>query len=219
MTARTLYDKVWDSTSSRPTTTAASLLYIDRHLVQEVSSPQAFAGLIAGGPHAAPADSPYRRRRSCGADPLPQPAAAGRAGGTPGVAARAQLRAIRHPLHPDARRSARHRPRHRPGARLHACRVSTLVCGDSHTSTHGAFGAIAFGIGASECECVFATQTLRQRKQKTHARHPRRRAAGRCRRQGHHPRADRADRHQWRRRLRDRICRPGDRRRCRWKRA
>ena len=43
----------------------------------------------------------------------------------------------------------------------------TLVCGDSHTSTHGAFGAIAFGIGASECECVFATQTLRQRKQKT----------------------------------------------------
>src|SRR5690606_38726083 len=43
----------------------------------------------------------------------------------------------------------------------------TLVCGDSHTSTHGAFGAIAFGIGASECECVFATQTLRQRKQQT----------------------------------------------------
>jgi 3-isopropylmalate/(R)-2-methylmalate dehydratase large subunit len=43
----------------------------------------------------------------------------------------------------------------------------TLVCGDSHTSTHGAFGAIAFGIGASECECVFATQTLRQKKQKT----------------------------------------------------
>jgi 3-isopropylmalate/(R)-2-methylmalate dehydratase large subunit len=44
---------------------------------------------------------------------------------------------------------------------------ATLVCGDSHTSTHGAFGAIAFGIGASECECVFATQTLRQTKQKT----------------------------------------------------
>jgi 3-isopropylmalate/(R)-2-methylmalate dehydratase large subunit len=44
---------------------------------------------------------------------------------------------------------------------------ATLVCGDSHTSTHGAFGAIAFGIGASECECVFATQTLRQKKQKT----------------------------------------------------
>src|SRR5690606_19500991 len=43
----------------------------------------------------------------------------------------------------------------------------TLVCGDSHTSTHGAFGAVAFGIGASECETVFATQTLRQRKQKT----------------------------------------------------
>ena len=144
-----------------------SLIYIDRHLVQEVSSPQAFAGLMAENravrrpdAHVAVADHavPTRFR----SNPLPD-----------GLAARqvsrldaTTLGASEFPISRMRRSSARHRPCHRARTRLHACRACTLVCGDSHTCTHGAFGAIAFGIGSSECECVFATQTLRQRKQK-----------------------------------------------------
>ena len=85
----------------------------------------------------------------------------------------------------------------------------TIVCGDSHTATHGAFGALAFGIGTSEVEHVLATQCLLQRKPKTfQVRGGRRAAAGRLG-QGHHPGADRQDRRRRRHRLRVRVQRRG----------
>ena len=76
----------------------------------------------------------------------------------------------------------------------------TIVCGDSHTSTHGAFGALAHGIGTSEVEHVLATQTLIQQKAKNMRVTRRRRAAARRHRQGHHPRHHRRDRHRRRHR-------------------
>ena len=84
---------------------------------------------------------------------------------------------------------------------------TTIVCGDSHTSTHGAFGALAFGIGTSEVEHVLATQTLVQKKPEDDADQRRRRAAGRLHRQGRDPRHHRQDRHRRRHRLRGRVCR------------
>ena len=166
MTPRTLYDKVWDRHVVRQYDDGSSLLYIDRHLVQEVSSPQAFAGLISEGrplrrpaAHVAVADHavPTRLRHL----PLPVGLAARQV-------SRLQANCDRFGIHYIGMRDDRHGIVHVIGPELgFTLPGATLVCGDSHTSTHGAFGAIAFGIGASECECVFATQTLRQRKQKT----------------------------------------------------
>ncbi|HWU61752.1 MAG TPA: 3-isopropylmalate dehydratase large subunit [Ensifer sp.] len=166
MTARTLYEKVWDSHVIKNYDDGTSLLYIDRHLVQEVSSPQAFAGLIAEGrefrrpaAHIAVADHavPTVDRHL----PLPE-----------GLAARQVARLMENCARFDigyiGMNDREHGIVHVIGPELgFTLPGATLVCGDSHTSTHGAFGAIAFGIGASECECVFATQSLRQRKQKT----------------------------------------------------
>jgi 3-isopropylmalate/(R)-2-methylmalate dehydratase large subunit len=162
---RTLYDKVWDAHVVRSYPDGTDLLYIDRHLVQEVSSPQSFDGIVASGrplrrpelhiavaDHAVPTlhrDQPLRQglaaaqvarlRRNCAAH------------GIPYIPMRDRRHGIVHVIGPELGFTL-------PGA--------TLVCGDSHTSTHGAFGALAFGIGASECESVFATQCLRQRRQK-----------------------------------------------------
>ena len=165
MTGRTLYDKVWDSHAVKTYDDGSTLLYVDRHLVQEVSSPQAFDGLKATGralrrpdAHVAVADHavPTRRRDT----PLPDGLAArqvarlvdnARAFGVPYIPMNDRRHGIVHVIGPELGFTL-------PGA--------TLVCGDSHTCTHGAFGAIAFGIGASECETVFATQTIRQTKQK-----------------------------------------------------
>ena len=85
----------------------------------------------------------------------------------------------------------------------------TIVCGDSHTATHGAFGALAFGIGTSEVEMVLATQTLLQRKPKTYEVRVDGRLCARRRRQGHHPRPDRPDRDRRRHRPRVRVPRRG----------
>ncbi|MFY8030949.1 MAG: aconitase family protein, partial [Devosia sp.] len=166
MTASTLYDKVWDQHVVKQYDDGTALLYIDRHLVQEVSSPQAFAGLVAEGrtlrrpsAHIAVADHavPTRMRHL----PLPD-----------GLASRQVSRlednCKRFGIHYIPMRDDRHGIVHVIGPELgFTLPGATLVCGDSHTSTHGAFSAIAFGIGASECESVFATQALRQRKQKT----------------------------------------------------
>ncbi|MBJ7501154.1 MAG: 3-isopropylmalate dehydratase large subunit [Sphingopyxis sp.] len=162
---RTLYDKIWDAHAVAEDE-GETLLYIDLHLLHEVTSPQAFAGLAAAGrgvrrPELALALSDHN---------VPT---AGQAAGLAGVAdaeARAQLQAlvantrrfgienfpmgdprggIVHVVGPEQGRS-------QPGM--------TIVCGDSHTSTHGAFGALAFGIGTSEVEHVLATQTIRQRR-------------------------------------------------------
>ena len=165
MSGRTLYDKVWDSHVVKTYDDGTSLLYIDRHLVQEVSSPQAFEGLIEAGremrrpdAHIAVADHavPTTARNK----PLPE-----------GLAANQVARLVQNVRHFDIpyipMADRRHGIVHVIGPELGFTLPGiTLVCGDSHTCTHGAFGALAFGIGASECETVFATQTLRQRKQK-----------------------------------------------------
>lgn len=166
MVAKTLYDKVWDQHVVKQYDDGSALLYIDRHLVQEVSSPQAFAGLAAEGrtlrrpdAHIAVADHavPTKFRHL----PLPEGLASRQV-------SRLEANCARFGIHYIPMRDDRHGIVHVIGPELgFTLPGATLVCGDSHTSTHGAFGAIAFGIGASECECVFATQTLRQGKQKT----------------------------------------------------
>jgi len=166
MVARTLYDKVWDQHVVKTYDDGSVLLYIDRHLVQEVSSPQSFAGLIDEGrafrrpqAHIAVADHavPTRFRDR----PLPEGLAARQL-------ARLEENCARFGIDYIPMTDSRHGIVHVIGPELGFTLPGvTLVCGDSHTSTHGAFGALSFGIGSSECECVFATQTLRQRKQKT----------------------------------------------------
>lgn len=162
---RTLYDKIWDAHAVAEDD-GETLLYIDLHLLHEVTSPQAFAGLTDAGrtvrrPERALALSDHN---------VPTVGQARGPAGVADVAARAQLEALvdntRHfgienfPMG-DPRGGIVHvvgpeQGRSQPGI--------TIVCGDSHTSTHGAFGALAFGIGTSEVEHVLATQTIRQRR-------------------------------------------------------
>ena len=162
----TLYDKLWSTHVVASEADGVDLLYIDRMLLHEVSSPQAFAGLREAGriprraaPHLAVADHavPTHHRGRPIADPQ----------------ARAQVSLLEAncagagidylPL-TDVRQGIVHVIGTEQGFTLPG---TTLVCGDSHTATHGAFGALAFGIGSSEAECVLATQTLRQKKAKT----------------------------------------------------
>lgn len=163
---QTLYEKVWNSHVVRAYDDINALIYIDRHLVQEVSSPQAFEGLKASGrplrqptAHIAVADHavPTQSRGIPFKDKLAS-AQVGR------LIENTEAFGIHYiPLEDD-----RHGIVHIIGPELgFTLPGSTLVCGDSHTSTHGAFGALAFGIGTSECETVFATQCLRQAKQKS----------------------------------------------------
>jgi 3-isopropylmalate/(R)-2-methylmalate dehydratase large subunit len=165
MTALTLYDKVWDSHVVKQYDDGSSLLYIDRHLVQEVSSPQAFEGMIARNrqvrrpdAHVAVADhavpTRFRDRR------LPQGLAANQV-------TRLRANSERFGIDYIPMQDRRHGIVHVIGPEMgFTLPGATLVCGDSHTCTHGAFGAMAFGIGSSECECILATSTIRQRKQK-----------------------------------------------------
>ncbi len=166
MSARTLYDKLWESHVVEAREDGAALLYIDRHLVHEVTSPQAFEG-----------PGPGRARRCAGPRrPWPwwtttsPPGTAAPASRTPPAACRwrpwrrnCQDPAFRVPYIPllDPRQGIVHIIGPEQGFTLPG---ATLVCGDSHTSTHGAFGALAFGIGTSEVEHVLATQTLVQKR-------------------------------------------------------
>ncbi len=166
MAGRTLYEKLWAAHTVADYGDGVSLIYIDRSLIHEVSSPQAFAGLRAAGrpvrrpeTHLAVADHavPTRRRDQPIADAQARDQVAL-------LASNAQDFGIRH-------LGLNHRDQgivHVIGPELGFTLPGlTLVCGDSHTSTHGAFGALAFGIGASEIECVLATQCLRQTRAKT----------------------------------------------------
>src|SRR3954453_10892153 len=160
MPARSLFDKIWDAHE-----VAESLLYIDLHLVHEVTSPQAFESLrLAGRPvrrpdrtlatadHNVPTDgstmaAPIR-------DKLPRAQVETRESncaefGVPVYSIGSSHQGIVHVIGPELGVT-------QPGM--------TVVCGDSHTATHGAFGALAFGIGTSEVEHVLATQTLPQPK-------------------------------------------------------
>lgn len=166
MTAQTLYEKIWNRHIVKEYDEGDVLLYVDRHLVQEVSSPQAFATLDAAGrkvrrpeAHIAVADHavPTRRRGQPFVDELAMR-----------QVERLKDNAARHGIPYIPMDDERHGIVHVIGPELGFTLPGTvLVCGDSHTCTHGAFGCIAFGIGASECTSVFSTQTLRQRRQKS----------------------------------------------------
>ena len=187
------------------------LLYIDRHLVHEVTSPQAFEGLRMAGRKVRAAGEDAGRRRPQRRRPRPTASH-----GIKDEESRIQVETlaknakdfgIEYYDERDVRQGIVHIIGPEQGFTLPGM---TIVCGDSHTSTHGAFGALAHGIGTSEVEHVLATQTLIQRKAKNMRVTRRRQAAGRRHRQGHHPGHHRRDRHRRRHRLRHRICRRGD---------
>lgn len=164
-TGRTLYDRIWDAHVVAEDD-GESILYIDLHLLHEVTSPQAFAGLDAAG-------RTVRRPELALALFDHNVPTEGQAAGPAAVAdpeARAQLAALE--VNADRFGIARFAMGDPRGGIVHVVGPeqgrslpgTTIVCGDSHTSTHGAFGALAFGIGTSEVEHVLATQTIRQRK-------------------------------------------------------
>jgi len=163
MAAKTLYDKVWDEHVVRTEADGTALLYIDRHLVHEVTSPQAFEGLRLAG------RKPWRVG-SILAVPDHNVPTTDRAAGIADPVARTQVEALETNCRDfgitefdmgDVRQGIVHVIGPEQGATLPGM---TVVCGDSHTSTHGAFGALAFGIGTSEVEHVLATQCLIQNK-------------------------------------------------------
>jgi 3-isopropylmalate/(R)-2-methylmalate dehydratase large subunit len=163
MTARTLYDKLWDDHVVRSEADGTALLYIDRHLVHEVTSPQAFEGLRLAG------RKPWRVG-SILAVPDHNVPTTDRGAGIADPIARIQVETLDDNCREygltefgmsDVRQGIVHVIGPEQGATLPGM---TVVCGDSHTSTHGAFGALAFGIGTSEVEHVLATQCLLQNK-------------------------------------------------------
>jgi len=161
--AKTMFDKIWEAHEVRP-----DLIYIDLHLVHEVTSAQAFEGLrmaartvrrpdktLATADHNVPTDGTMVSRLI--ADPLSRKSVETLERncaefGVPIYSLGSERQGIVHVIGPELGVT-------QPGM--------TIVCGDSHTSTHGAFGALAFGIGTSEVEHVLATQTLGQRRPKT----------------------------------------------------
>ncbi len=164
--ARTLYDKLWDAHLVRENGDGSSLIYIDRHLVHEVTSPQAFEGLRLAG------RLPWRLAANL-AVPDHNVPTTDRAHGISDPISREQVDALRSNAKTtgmqlfdldDVRQGIVHVIGPEQGATLPGM---TIVCGDSHTSTHGAFGALAFGIGTSEVEHVLATQCLVLKRAKT----------------------------------------------------
>jgi 3-isopropylmalate/(R)-2-methylmalate dehydratase large subunit len=163
MAGKTLYDKLWDAHVVRDNGDGTALLYIDRHLVHEVTSPQAFEGLRlanrkpwrVGANLAVPDHNVPTTDRSRGiADPVSRLQ-------VETLDANCQTFGITEFKMDDIRQGIVHVIGPEEGATLPGM---TVVCGDSHTSTHGAFGALAFGIGTSEVEHVLATQCLVQKK-------------------------------------------------------
>ncbi|MBB2206139.1 3-isopropylmalate dehydratase large subunit [Gluconacetobacter takamatsuzukensis] len=162
MAARTLFDKIWDSHVVERLEDGTAILYIDRHLVHEVTSPQAFEGLRISGrrlrrPDATIAVVDHNVPTSDRTLPIEEPESRNqietlernvREFGVPYFPLLSERQGIVHVVGPEQGISL-------PGM--------TIVCGDSHTSTHGALGALAFGIGTSEVEHVMATQTLLQK--------------------------------------------------------
>ena len=166
MPARTLFEKVWDAHVVTVPNGQSPLLYIDLHLVHEVTSPQAFAGLRANGrrvrqPLRTVATVDHNVPTTPRGLPIADPIAA------------KQIEALQKNCHEFGvplfdMDSAEQGFVHVIGPELGITLPGmTIVCGDSHTSTHGAFGSLAFGIGTSEVEHVLATQCLPQRKPKT----------------------------------------------------
>ncbi|HEC17204.1 MAG TPA: 3-isopropylmalate dehydratase large subunit [Sedimenticola sp.] len=160
---KTLYDKLWEDHVVRSEADGTSLLYIDRHLVHEVTSPQAFEGLRLAGRR------PWRTGANL-ATPDHNVPTRDREKGIDDPVARLQVETLDRNCRDfgitefemnDIRQGIVHVIGPEEGATLPGM---TLVCGDSHTATHGALGALAFGIGTSEVEHVLATQCLIQKK-------------------------------------------------------
>ena len=162
---KTLFEKIWD-THLVHEQDGNSILYIDRHLVHEVTSPQAFEGLRMAGrkvrvPQATFAVPDHNIPTRNQLQPIKDPISAKQV-----ETLRKNCKDFGVPLFDlgDPRQGIVHVMGPEQGLTLPG---STIVCGDSHTATHGAFGALAFGIGTSEVEHVMATQTLQQKKPKT----------------------------------------------------
>ena len=163
---RTIIEKIWDAHVVSEQPGAPALLYIDLHLVHEVTSPQAFAGLRARGlrvrrPDLTLATTDHSTPTTPRSLPIYDPVARAQVEqleancqefGIPCFGFQSDRQGIVHVIGPENGLT-------QPGM--------TVVCGDSHTATHGAFGALAFGIGTSEVEHVLATQCLLQRRSKT----------------------------------------------------
>jgi len=162
---KTLFDKVWDQHVVKANDDGSVLLYIDRHLVHEVTSPQAFEGLRLAG------RKPWKVGAAV-ATPDHNVPTLDRAKGIEDPVSRTQVEALDNNCREfgirefgmnDVRQGVVHVVGPEQGLTLPGM---TVVCGDSHTATHGAFGAIAMGIGTSEVEHVLATQCLIQKKPK-----------------------------------------------------
>ena len=160
---RTLYDKIWDDHVVDQQADGTCLLYIDRHLVHEVTSPQAFEGLRLTGrtvrqPHKTLAVVDHNVPTTDRSEGIADPEAATQVAT---LAQNAKDFGVEYFNELDVRQGIVHVIGPEQGFTLPGM---TIVCGDSHTSTHGAFGALAHGIGTSEVEHVLATQTLIQKK-------------------------------------------------------
>jgi len=166
MSPKTLYDKIWDAHLVDEAEDGTSLLYIDRHLVHEVTSPQAFEGLRMAG------RTVHAPDKTIAVPDHNVPTTPDRVNGIENEESRIQVEALDknardfgvnyYPVD-DIRQGIVHIVGPEQGWTLPGM---TVVCGDSHTATHGAFGALAHGIGTSEVEHVLATQTLIQTKSK-----------------------------------------------------
>ena len=157
MSPRTLYEKLWDAHRVADLPDGTTLLYVDRHLVHEVTSPQAFDGLRAAArrvrrPELTLAVPDHNVSTTARGGPITDPESAAQVAalqhncaefGIELIPIDAPEQGIVHVIGPEQGFTL-------PG--------TTVVCGDSHTSTHGALGALAFGIGTSEVEHVLATQ-------------------------------------------------------------
>src|SRR5277367_1507070 len=160
MTAtKTLYDKIWEAHLVHETPGEASVLYVDRHLVHEVTSPQAFEGLRVAGrkvrrPDLTLAVADHNVPTTNRAAGITDPEAAQQVAT---LEANTREFGIEYLSMSDIRQGIVHIVGPEQGWTLPG---TTIVCGDSHTSTHGAFGSLAFGIGTSDVEHVLATQTL-----------------------------------------------------------
>ena len=170
MAGKTLYDKIWETHLVKERDNGTALVYIDRHLIHEVTSPQAFEGLRLAG------RSPWRASANLATPDHNVPTTIDeRSRGLAGIqdqVSKLQVKTLDENCREfnileiemnDERQGIVHVIGPEQGVTLPGM---TIVCGDSHTSTHGALGALAHGIGTSEVEHVLATQCLIQRKMK-----------------------------------------------------
>ena len=218
MKPRTLYDKIWDDHLVDEQPDGTCLIYIDRHLVHEVTSPQAFEGLRTAGrkvhaPDKTLAVVDHNVPTSDRHKPNPDPESAEQ------IAAHgAERQGFRHRIFQRVRQAPGHRPHHRARARLHAARHHHRVRRQPHRDARRLRRArLRHRHVGSRTRAGDADADPEEVEE--HARGGRRQAAAGRHRQGHHPRHHRRDRHRRRHRLCAGICRRGDPRAARWKGA